>query len=112
MIRRPPRSTLFPYTTLFRSAFNQEPLVEIRHHAVSAQPVDDPENGAGGEGGNLSLERCPQRLRRVDRRVPTPPVHPPPGTPGVLPGDRRAPADAADIAGLESQAGGAGIPGT
>src|SRR5574341_639938 len=24
MIRRPPRSTLFPYTTLFRSAVNQE----------------------------------------------------------------------------------------
>src|SRR5256885_12443236 len=23
MIRRPPRSTLFPYTTLFRSAFNR-----------------------------------------------------------------------------------------
>src|SRR2546421_5960659 len=25
MIRRPPRSTLFPYTTLFRSAFSVEP---------------------------------------------------------------------------------------
>src|SRR5438093_8821492 len=25
MIRRPPRSTLFPYTTLFRSAFGQRP---------------------------------------------------------------------------------------
>src|SRR2546430_13055134 len=24
MIRRPPRSTLFPYTTLFRSDFNQQ----------------------------------------------------------------------------------------
>ena len=28
MIRRPPRSTLFPYTTLFRSARVWEPLVE------------------------------------------------------------------------------------
>src|SRR5256885_8350382 len=31
MIRRPPRSTLFPYTTLFRSAFAQmvqQPVVE------------------------------------------------------------------------------------
>src|SRR2546430_16827499 len=27
MIRRPPRSTLFPYTTLFRSGPHQEPLV-------------------------------------------------------------------------------------
>src|SRR2546429_4493671 len=29
MIRRPPRSTLFPYTTLFRS--------KIRHHTVDAR---------------------------------------------------------------------------
>src|SRR3712207_7299631 len=29
MIRRPPRSTLFPYTTLFRS---DAPLVAVRHH--------------------------------------------------------------------------------
>src|SRR2546426_7091755 len=27
MIRRPPRSTLFPYTTLFRSHLMQQPLV-------------------------------------------------------------------------------------
>src|SRR2546427_7744411 len=26
MIRRPPRSTLFPYTTLFRSLLDEEPL--------------------------------------------------------------------------------------
>src|SRR2546422_1146962 len=32
MIRRPPRSTLFPYTTLFRShgAHNQRSLVSVR----------------------------------------------------------------------------------
>src|SRR5258708_26953830 len=30
MIRRPPRSTLFPYTTLFRSDHN-EPRVEVKH---------------------------------------------------------------------------------
>src|SRR3712207_7341101 len=29
MIRRPPRSTLFPYTTLFRSAFGNEATVEL-----------------------------------------------------------------------------------
>src|SRR2546426_6714211 len=27
MIRRPPRSTLFPYTTLFRSASSQSPVL-------------------------------------------------------------------------------------
>src|SRR3712207_7865860 len=30
MIRRPPRSTLFPYTTLFRSAVGQEPAAVRR----------------------------------------------------------------------------------
>src|SRR2546427_10745803 len=30
MIRRPPRSTLFPYTTLFRSALRLEPDVRVR----------------------------------------------------------------------------------
>src|SRR2546430_3964034 len=29
MIRRPPRSTLFPYTTLFRSASSRETLQDI-----------------------------------------------------------------------------------
>src|SRR5258708_29734874 len=29
MIRRPPRSTLFPYTTLFRSVFNQGKLMGL-----------------------------------------------------------------------------------
>src|SRR5258707_8911273 len=32
MIRRPPRSTLFPYTTLFRSQISaQAPLAEMEH---------------------------------------------------------------------------------
>src|SRR3989441_7211085 len=39
MIRRPPRSTLFPYTTLFRSAGGQEP---------SSRASDAP--GAGDRG--------------------------------------------------------------
>src|SRR2546430_4135464 len=32
MIRRPPRSTLFPYTTLFRSRSEQEPDVRLVVH--------------------------------------------------------------------------------
>src|SRR3712207_7315098 len=31
MIRRPPRSTLFPYTTLFRSAIGQHWMYEGKH---------------------------------------------------------------------------------
>src|SRR3712207_7706696 len=30
MIRRPPRSTLFPYTTLFRSAVDQPAALQLR----------------------------------------------------------------------------------
>src|SRR5437016_10108525 len=32
MIRRPPRSTLFPYTTLFRSQPGQEVILEVDSH--------------------------------------------------------------------------------
>src|SRR3712207_8428875 len=32
MIRRPPRSTLFPYTTLFRSVPGDRVSVDIGHH--------------------------------------------------------------------------------
>src|ERR1039457_1736472 len=37
MIRRPPRSTLFPYTTLFRSHFE----AELQRIAVNARPFPD-----------------------------------------------------------------------
>src|SRR2546430_6297039 len=39
MIRRPPRSTLFPYTTLFRS-LRREPGLECLHAHVGVQVVD------------------------------------------------------------------------
>src|SRR2546425_3774090 len=45
MIRRPPRSTLFPYTTLFRSVHQEHIDVPVlfaeRDHAVVAERVDD-----------------------------------------------------------------------
>src|SRR5256884_7062732 len=40
MIRRPPRSTLFPYTTLFRSATLSQPTSRgVAHRALFAAPV-------------------------------------------------------------------------
>src|SRR5262245_62799258 len=44
MIRRPPRSTLFPYTTLFRSSIAQhdpqpDPQLTARGHARFPQPL-------------------------------------------------------------------------
>src|SRR3712207_7177186 len=42
MIRRPPRSTLFPYTTLFRSAYGDRYTVLVaaadEHHLLLLQP--------------------------------------------------------------------------
>src|SRR2546422_3786832 len=47
MIRRPPRSTLFPYTTLFRSQVSQlrvrEPHVHVRGRVVRLDPAGHPE---------------------------------------------------------------------
>src|SRR2546429_2264908 len=43
MIRRPPRSTLFPYTTLFRSLPNVERLTFVESTLVEFAPVSDEE---------------------------------------------------------------------
>src|SRR3712207_8196818 len=40
MIRRPPRSTLFPYTTLFRSSRDREQLVAEALQIACPRPVD------------------------------------------------------------------------
>src|SRR5256885_5326209 len=42
MIRRPPRSTLFPYTTLFRSIASVEPV----SHCLAFQELSDDEQGS------------------------------------------------------------------
>src|SRR2546430_13571169 len=57
MIRRPPRSTLFPYTTLFRS--RERPLL---------RPSFGPRvRGLRAAGGELRGERGHQHLRVVAR---------------------------------------------
>src|SRR5256885_13655750 len=48
MIRRPPRSTLFPYTTLFRSRKGRGRLQEER-----IRGCDDPEEAAVGTAARL-----------------------------------------------------------
>src|SRR2546425_13365624 len=61
MIRRPPRSTLFPYTTLFRSRRRDEEQLRPReprpHHVVAAHELDgEPEERVGQE---VNLEQLP-----------------------------------------------------
>src|SRR3712207_8000663 len=54
MIRRPPRSTLFPYTTLFRSRRLLQHDLEVGERAYGGAAEDDPQaRGSlrGGPGG-------------------------------------------------------------
>src|SRR2546422_8295787 len=53
MIRRPPRSTLFPYTTLFRSPPLQG--LELAHPVEAAGEVSD--GGDGPVGDRLGVHR-------------------------------------------------------
>src|SRR2546425_6769600 len=54
MIRRPPRSTLFPYTTLFRSRSSAEPNVSI--FPQHARPIRSSRAGAHQPRGTRSEE--------------------------------------------------------
>src|SRR3989449_6974867 len=58
MIRRPPRSTLFPYTTLFRSRFavTHVPLAVVQHHH-HRPPRVDPAAGEDERFRERQLER-------------------------------------------------------
>src|SRR5256885_3585316 len=63
MIRRPPRSTLFPYTTLFRS---------LRHRGQLAQPGAPAAQGGGGASDLESLEShyaTPSAFSSLTRKV-------------------------------------------
>src|SRR6266850_1049334 len=84
MIRRPPRSTLFPYTTLFRSRRTGNALPR---GAAASEP--DPRAGAAPlravRRGARRAGRAPRRAGPAGERVPP---HRP-GNLGPLPGARR-----------------------
>src|SRR2546430_13285589 len=65
MIRRPPRSTLFPYTTLFRSRVF-EGVPGIRHSALAQHP---PQIGGGGDYGVLRSEEHTSELQSQSNLV-------------------------------------------
>src|SRR5258707_10696850 len=62
MIRRPPRSTLFPYTTLFRSEDDARALP--RHLAIAERPRLGP--GAGGL--SAAAERSEEHTSELQSR--------------------------------------------
>src|SRR2546425_8518924 len=50
MIRRPPRSTLFPYTTLFRSAGRNQKSVPQRNRPIPSRQSAAPRQRVSGDG--------------------------------------------------------------
>src|SRR3712207_8260269 len=73
MIRRPPRSTLFPYTTLFRSQPADEPktyvralplkvLTGARHPQTKVQDKSDQRQTYGDDGSHSRRDRKSTRL--------------------------------------------------
>src|SRR2546429_2368523 len=71
MIRRPPRSTLFPYTTLFRSELPAAAL--FHHHAQhggqrqAEQPAEQTQRGRFGERSEEHTSELQSRLHLVCR---------------------------------------------
>src|SRR5439155_22731645 len=67
LIRPPPRSTLFPYTTLFRSSrrLDRELAVDLRRRDLG---VDRPEPVAHLQRGRL-LHRHPHRQGQPEREL-------------------------------------------
>src|SRR5260370_2261606 len=92
MIRRPPRSTLFPYTTLFRSGVGVECAAGQRRHATQRlyrrlggdQPIPA-QSGAfpalsrsqhGGLDDSQHRDRKSTRLNSTPPSIPKPPSSP------------------------------------
>src|SRR3989442_6060205 len=71
MIRRPPRSTLFPYTTLFRSRAPSTTTVDCpvseEYTGSAIEPCTASYSGAGALSGSLT----PTSTENVDVRTPT-----------------------------------------
>src|SRR2546430_8810151 len=67
MIRRPPRSTLFPYTTLFRSSLSHL-LVDSADNLYLIQPLDEPRILRVGPDG-VTTDRKSTRLNSSHSQI-------------------------------------------
>src|SRR2546422_5503604 len=70
MIRRPPRSTLFPYTTLFRSS-EPFPLVPLLHRLAEPARADErvAEHPVRGHGQGIEPERSEEHTSELQSRL-------------------------------------------
>src|SRR3712207_8727003 len=73
MIRRPPRSTLFPYTTLFRSGVPERERHQAQHLRIARLGVARVDEAPRGKGevavGERVLGRRHEPLHAVGARV-------------------------------------------
>src|SRR5258708_19407669 len=81
MIRRPPRSTLFPYTTLFRSEFRRQThrqredhlaFIDLGNFLAADRGLDDGIDVADGEAvarGFTEIGRATSELQSPDHLV-------------------------------------------
>src|SRR2546422_4945184 len=72
MIRRPPRSTLFPYTTLFRSVIlwlGTKPHLQFIDPACIEDTVCNGDYLVQGSGGGFGLNASPSDLDRKSTRL-------------------------------------------
>src|SRR2546425_2857556 len=67
MIRRPPRSTLFPYTTLFRSHHGEERLDVVDGGGLAEEPGLNREGRPRARHRPLALDRLQQRRLLAER---------------------------------------------
>src|SRR2546427_11467970 len=70
MIRRPPRSTLFPYTTLFRSVFEVRGLNTGGEASIAAGGPNFIGNIWLGSKGYMSLDHQSFQIYLGDKREP------------------------------------------
>src|SRR2546422_6514828 len=72
MIRRPPRSTLFPYTTLFRSVISRpsHPPKQLARRRVAPRAHGTANSSRKSDrcDGRISPSRDRRRVRRRDRK--------------------------------------------
>src|SRR2546430_13588683 len=72
MIRRPPRSTLFPYTTLFRSVPEEfggiqlDPATEVQTFAIISEEIARGDSGLADK--LVQIWKVSVLLRNIDRK--------------------------------------------
>src|SRR3712207_8590629 len=68
MIRRPPRSTLFPYTTLFRSAVQRGQALPALGRPVRIGPVHEVPQFPGGASLEHAVARSEEHTSELQSR--------------------------------------------